>query len=132
MTPQGDIENRATLADRACTGRTASSTLFPWTHAPAHPKAPERPFVRSLGAVLLALVALSLACGTPPPANAPVSPPFQLDAAQQAEGWQVLFGGGDLSAWRGFRSDSVPASWQVVASAIYFDGRMGGARSDHA
>jgi hypothetical protein len=32
--------------------------------------------------------------------------------------WRVLFDGRSLDAWRGFRSDRVPAGWQVVDGAL--------------
>jgi len=83
-------------------------------------------------AVLTASVAFS--CGSPPPADAPVSPPYSLARGDADAGWRVLFGGRDLTAWRGFRSpdtagsdgaSGAPDGWSVEAGAIYFDGRLG-------
>jgi hypothetical protein len=40
-------------------------------------------------------------------------------ASAPAEGeWRTLFDGRSLDAWRGFRSDRVPAGWQVVDGAL--------------
>jgi hypothetical protein len=40
------------------------------------------------------------------------------EASTAAGEWRTLFDGGSLSAWRGYRSDRVPAGWQVVDGAI--------------
>ena len=42
-----------------------------------------------------------------------MSPPESLDA-----GWRALFDGVSTDAWRGFRSDRLPAGWQVVDGAL--------------
>jgi len=44
------------------------------------------------------------------PAAEPVS---GLSAAEQADGWTLLFNGRDLSQWRGYRMDSLPTAWGV-------------------
>ena len=38
--------------------------------------------------------------------------------APVGDGWRTLFDGRSLDAWRGFRSDRVPAGWQVVDGAL--------------
>jgi len=78
----------------------------------------------AIAAAALASVACVLAgCATPPPEGAPMSPPYALSAEERAAGFELLFDGDDLDAWRGFRSQDVPAGWHVAAGAIYFDGR---------
>jgi hypothetical protein len=48
------------------------------------------------------------------------------DAPAPAEGeWRVLFDGKSLDAWRGFKSDRVPAGWQVVDGALTRVGEAG-------
>lgn len=37
-----------------------------------------------------------------------------LSAAEQQQGWRLLFDGRTTNGWRGFRKDSVPAGWQAV------------------
>ena len=71
-----------------------------------------------------ALVALC-GCATPPPDDAPPSPPFVLDAAQHEAGWEVLFDGSSLDAWRAFQGSELPSGWHIVSGALYFDGRIG-------
>lgn len=41
-----------------------------------------------------------------------------LSGAEQREGWRLLFDGRTLDGWRGYRSATVPAGWQVVDGAI--------------
>ena len=45
-----------------------------------------------------------------------------LTEEEKADGWELLFDGEDLSAWRGFRQDSVPAGWTIDENAIHFSG----------
>lgn len=54
-----------------------------------------------------------LACASPEPAE-------RAEGARvPASGeWQVLFDGTSTAAWRGFRSDSFPAGWQIVDGAL--------------
>lgn len=37
-----------------------------------------------------------------------------LTAAEQAEGWRLLFDGRTTAGWRGYKQQSVPAGWQVM------------------
>jgi hypothetical protein len=43
-----------------------------------------------------------------------------LTAAEQSEGWQLLFDGDDLEQWRGYQRDTPPASWQAQDSVLAF------------
>src|SRR5690606_8834469 len=43
-----------------------------------------------------------------------------LTDAEREAGWELLFNGRDLSAWKGFQSDETPTSWIVEDGAIYF------------
>jgi hypothetical protein len=47
----------------------------------------------------------------------PPSLPMRSDTTMDGE-WRTLFDGRSLDGWRGFRSDRVPAGWQVVDGAI--------------
>jgi hypothetical protein len=46
---------------------------------------------------------------------------LKITAYERAQGWQLLFDGRDLSSWRGYRGDKVPANWRAV------DGSLAGA-----
>ena len=70
-------------------------------------------------AVLLALAGCS---GDTAPPRA--SPPLRPDPTASGE-WRTLFDGRSLDQWRGFRSDGVPAGWQVVDGAITRVGHAG-------
>ena len=41
-----------------------------------------------------------------------------LTAQEQAQGWKLLFDGKTLAGWRGFKSQDVPAGWQVVDGVL--------------
>ena len=43
-----------------------------------------------------------------------------LTAAEESEGWQLLFDGDDLDQWRGYKRDTAPASWQPQDSVLAF------------
>lgn len=49
-----------------------------------------------------------------------------LSAEEKDEGWQLLFDGEDLSQWRGFKQDSIPAGWTIDENAIHFTGEASG------
>jgi hypothetical protein len=65
----------------------------------------------------VALLVIGLSACQPPAAE-----PEQntLTEEQQAEGWELLFDGQDMSAWRGFQRQDVPSKWSVDDGAIYF------------
>ena len=68
-------------------------------------------------AVVLAAVALAASCARSRSAD--------LDPTFITHGWRPLFDGRTTTGWRGFRSDSVPAGWQVVDGALTRVGRGG-------
>lgn len=41
-----------------------------------------------------------------------------LTPAERKAGWQALFDGQTTAGWRGYRTDSMPAGWQVVDGAL--------------
>lgn len=45
--------------------------------------------------------------------------------AQSAPAPRALFDGTSLSAWRGYKSDAVPAGWRVADGTLVKDGRVG-------
>ncbi len=44
--------------------------------------------------------------------------PNTLTAAEQREGWRLLFDGRTLDGWRRYDTDSVPTGWQVLDGAM--------------
>jgi hypothetical protein len=44
--------------------------------------------------------------------------PNSLTAAEQRDGWRLLFNGSSTEGWRGFKQTGVPAGWQVVDGAL--------------
>lgn len=77
--------------------------------------------------VALALAACNPAAGpaadqaavAPDPAPAPETPMVNtLTAAEQAEGWRLLFNGSDLAGWRGYKKDAPGAAWVVEDGAL--------------
>jgi len=67
----------------------------------------------------------SLACATPPPDDVLESPVYTLSREQQRAGWTLLFGGRSLDAWRGYRTQTIPSGWSIVAGALRSSGRLG-------
>jgi len=58
--------------------------------------------------------------------SVPMKPDAARDAPAPAAGeWRILFDGRSLDAWRGFKSDRVPAGWQVVDGALTRVGEAG-------
>src|SRR5262249_8132494 len=46
-------------------------------------------------------------------------------ASQPSEArWRVLFDGRNLDAWRGYKSDKVPAGWKIADGTLTKDGRV--------
>ena len=64
-------------------------------------------------AVLIVLsLALQAAVGSTPAANT-------LTAAEKAAGWQLLFDGQSLDAWRGYKRETLPdAGWEIKDGAL--------------
>ncbi len=48
-----------------------------------------------------------------------------MDADAQDTGWIALFDGTDLSAWRGYQRDDVPAGWQARDGLLVYDPSVG-------
>ncbi|TWU33696.1 family 16 glycoside hydrolase [Novipirellula artificiosorum] len=46
------------------------------------------------------------------------SQPNTLTAQEQADGWQLLFDGESMEAWKGYQEDSVGKGWKVVDGAM--------------
>jgi hypothetical protein len=69
------------------------------------------------------------ACSSEKPStgdSVPMTSDSVRDSTAPTEGeWRTLFDGGSLDAWRGFRSDTVPAGWQVVDGALTRVGEAG-------
>jgi hypothetical protein len=42
----------------------------------------------------------------------------------QAGGWRMLFDGTSMAAWRGFKSDALPAGWRAVDGVLSKDGAV--------
>jgi hypothetical protein len=59
--------------------------------------------------------AVALAASLAPQSDAATpTPPNTLTAAEKAAGWQLLFDGRTLDAWRGYRRDTLPeAGWEI-------------------
>lgn len=50
----------------------------------------------------------------------------QLTAQEQADGWQLLFNGKDMSQWRTFKQPTVNEKWQIEDGAIALTAGGGG------
>ena len=48
-----------------------------------------------------------------------------LSDAERRAGWQLLFDGTNLNAWRGYKSQTLPAGWQAVDGSLTRVGRGG-------
>lgn len=60
------------------------------------------------------LLVLALAVPLAVRAAEPVAAPNTLSAAEQREGWRLLFDGASLAGWRGYRRPDLPAQgWRV-------------------
>jgi hypothetical protein len=67
------------------------------------------------------LLAALLACSRPEP-----PPESSMTTAEPHEaGWRALFDGKSADAWRGYRSDHLPAGWQVIDGALTRVARAG-------
>ncbi|MBX6364477.1 MAG: DUF1080 domain-containing protein [Gemmatimonadetes bacterium] len=92
-----------------------------------------RPIRRANPALLAALVAAACVRGGPSAATkaaAASSPSAGTPGAEPAGAWEVLFDGHDLSRWRGFRMDHVPAAWRIEDGAIALEPGTDGERAD--
>jgi hypothetical protein len=50
----------------------------------------------------------------------------ELTAQEQADGWQLLFNGKDMSQWRSFKQPTVNSKWQIDENAIVLTSGGGG------
>jgi hypothetical protein len=56
--------------------------------------------------------------------------PNSLSAEESNAGWRLLFDGQTLAGWRGYKSESLPASWKVEAGSLLSRHREGGSTGD--
>jgi len=71
------------------------------------------------------VLALSLA---PQPAVGSTPAPNTLTAAEKAAGWQLLFDGTSLDAWRGYKRETLPESgWELKDGALRTVAKVKGA-----
>ena len=64
----------------------------------------------------------------PQPAGGSKPVPNTLTAAEQAAGWQLLFDGTSLDAWRGYRRETLPESgWELKDGALRTVAKVKGA-----
>ena len=81
---------------------------------------------------LAVIIALTVACalddgndGNAATRDASPDTGATMAAATQDTGWITLFDGSDLSAWRGYQREDVPAGWQVRDGLLVFDPSAG-------
>ena len=51
---------------------------------------------------------------------------YRLSVEEAAEGFELLFDGESLDAWRGFQMDDVPGGWSAIDGALAFTPGVGG------
>lgn len=51
--------------------------------------------------------------------------PASLTAAEQAEGWKLLFDGTSLAGWKGYKTATVPTGWTVAGGVLTRSGAGG-------
>ena len=79
---------------------------------------------RIAGGTLAVLALTALACtANSPQASPPAATETPAMTTPQGTGWRPLFDGSSTAAWRGFRSESLPAGWQAVDGTL---ARVGG------
>jgi hypothetical protein len=72
-------------------------------------------------AVLILSLALQSAAATQPAPNT-------LSSAEKAAGWQLLFDGKALDAWRGYRRETLPdAGWEITDGTVHTVAKVKGA-----
>ncbi len=42
----------------------------------------------------------------------------KVTAFERSQGWRLLFDGGKITEWRGYRADQVPATWQAQGDSL--------------
>ena len=81
---------------------------------------------RMTGGTLAVLALTALACTrNAPPATPPGNPEARPMSTAEAGGWRTLFDGTSTAAWRGYRSESLPAGWQAVDGTLARVGEAG-------
>lgn len=87
---------------------------------------PGAPFTAARVAAILGLAAMT-ACGAPEERTPETSTQNSrerassvTDTASQDTGWIALFDGSDLSAWRGYQREDIPAGWRVRDGLLVF------------
>jgi hypothetical protein len=65
-------------------------------------------------AFLAGFIGAVLGCSHPEPHPEPA----MLTPEEQAAGWRLLFDGKTTAAWRGFKSETLPAGWRVIDGAL--------------
>ena len=74
---------------------------------------------RTWTAAAVALAAAVVVSTTPAPAQSPQEPALNtLTAAEQKDGWRLLFDGTSLKFWRAYKQNAPSANWAVVDGAI--------------
>ena len=78
-------------------------------------------------ATIISLLALLIVGCAPMGNNTAVSSKSgatPLTSEQKAAGWRSLFDGSSTSAWRGYRSQTFPASWRIVDGVLTKSGEV--------
>jgi 3-keto-disaccharide hydrolase len=80
-------------------------------------------------AAMISQLALSIAACTPmgsnPPASSSTTTGGTLTAQQTAAGWRPLFDGTNTDAWRGYKTQTLPAGWRIVDGVLTKTGSVG-------
>ncbi|GIX03462.1 MAG: hypothetical protein KatS3mg113_0468 [Planctomycetaceae bacterium] len=56
--------------------------------------------------------------------------PNTLTDAERTAGWQLLFDGKSLTGWRGYRAETLPASWRVADGSLFSRREQGASWGD--
>jgi hypothetical protein len=78
-------------------------------------------------AAIISQLALSIAActmGSNPPASSNTAS-GTLTADQTAAGWRPLFDGTNTNAWRGYKTQTLPAGWHIVDGVLTKTGSVG-------
>src|ERR1700724_687869 len=67
---------------------------------------------------LLVLACTPMGSNNTPAASSSTSGAGSLTAEQRAAGWRSLFDGTSTSAWRGYKSATLPAGWSIVDGVL--------------
>ena len=78
-----------------------------------------------LTALTACLLSIGAACSSGKLLGGQDTTPNTLSRAERDAGWELLFNGKTLDAWRGFRRDSPPSGWAVIDGTITLSERAG-------